>query len=281
MLGTDNNCFRFDYTMTNKTNIMDLQHFHYDYEMYILLNGEREYQIANASVKVTAPSVLVIRPGILHKAFSSNESLRMSAHLSFSHDFLSRFSDCLPDILTSEKYACILLKHDFEALNHFVEYIKENYQSSSIYAEELIRCGVYSFFCCLEQSELLFELPISEAIPDDTAIRILEYLKDHISESFGLRDMAKHFGFNTQRISKLMKEYIGTSYKDYISTLRLRKAINMLIYSDLTIGEVAFECGFESANYFGDFFHGKMGMSPRNYRNIHQKNDFTGATGSK
>lgn len=271
MIYKDGNDFSYEYIKTDKTNIMDLPHFHSLFEVYILLRGTREFTVANTSVKLHGPAVLFISHGILHRAFSRGEALRVSANITFNQDFLSMFSDCLPDILTSKKYACILFKPSQEELEQFVAYLNKCIQDNSIYLKALIRCTVYCFLCQLENSKRLLELPLYEAIPNEAAIKILEYLNQHISEPFGLIDMAEYFGYNTQRISRMMKECIGTSFKDYVSTLRLNKAINLLTHSDSTIGEIADKCGFESANYFGDFFKKRTGVSPRNYRKMYHK----------
>ena len=48
---------------------------------------------------------------------------------------------------------------------------------------------------------------------------------------------------------------------------RISKAVDLLMHSNLSITDIAFETGFESSNYFTIVFKNKMNSTPRKYRN--------------
>ena len=53
---------------------------------------------------------------------------------------------------------------------------------------------------------------------------------------------------------------------DYLLSLRINKACEMLQNTDYAISDIAMRCGFSSSSYFTKLFHAKSGVTPRQYR---------------
>lgn len=68
---------------------------------------------------------------------------------------------------------------------------------------------------------------------------------------------------------KLFKARFGVSPNRYRTQLRLAAAKDMLLHTDLGVGEIAARIGFEDPYYFSRFFTKACGMSPRRYRSTH------------
>ena len=71
-------------------------------------------------------------------------------------------------------------------------------------------------------------------------------------------------------------EQIGSkieTFSDYVNDIRIGNACQQLTESDKTIGEIAFDSGFESLTYFNRVFLKKKSATPRAFRN-----DFTTKT---
>ena len=87
-------------------------------------------------------------------------------------------------------------------------------------------------------------------------------------DSLTLSDIAERFHLNPSYFSKRFKTVIGTGFKEYINNLRITKSEKMLLETNKNITEIAFECGFENSNYYGDAFKQKNGVSPTEYRKL-------------
>lgn len=61
-------------------------------------------------------------------------------------------------------------------------------------------------------------------------------------------------------------KYLGINYIEYVNTLRLEKAKEMLGNSKMNVSEVAERTGFESLSYFSKQFKKKYGVSPQDFR---------------
>jgi AraC-like DNA-binding protein len=69
-----------------------------------------------------------------------------------------------------------------------------------------------------------------------------------------------------------MKAITGTTGKDFIDLVRLKKAAQLLTESDLNISEIAYDIGHSNPQYFSKWFKGYYKMSPSEYSLKHRKN---------
>jgi AraC family transcriptional regulator, dual regulator of chb operon len=72
-------------------------------------------------------------------------------------------------------------------------------------------------------------------------------------------------------IARCMREHLGQTPSAWVNERRLEHAARMLESSNLTITEIAAECGFENLSYFHRLFQRKYGMSPLKYRKHQHK----------
>ena len=78
--------------------------------------------------------------------------------------------------------------------------------------------------------------------------------------------MAEKFHISKSYLSKKFKHVTGFGFKEYIVNIRIKNACKMLLDTDMTITDIAFECGFNDSNYFGDAFKHIKGIAPYKYR---------------
>ncbi len=73
-------------------------------------------------------------------------------------------------------------------------------------------------------------------------------------------------GRSREHCTRMMKKHYDISPVGYISDLRMQYAANLLTSSDLTVSEIALECGYASIPHFYALFSEKFEMSPGEYR---------------
>lgn len=105
----------------------------------------------------------------------------------------------------------------------------------------------------------------------DTVWKIREYIEENYAQSITLEEIANYVHMNKSYISYLFKKEMGENISEYLLSIRLEKAQNMLRNSKKSIQETANEVGFSELAYFSKVFKKKVGMSPLEFRK--QKND--------
>lgn len=93
------------------------------------------------------------------------------------------------------------------------------------------------------------------------------------NENFGTEDLCNAMFLSRTQLFRKMKSLIGQAPANYIRSVRLKKAKEILETSDLTITEVAYKTGFQSINHFTKIFKDEYGIPPSVYRN--KNNDAT------
>ncbi|MFC5471821.1 helix-turn-helix domain-containing protein [Cohnella suwonensis] len=96
---------------------------------------------------------------------------------------------------------------------------------------------------------------------------IQDYIKMHFQEDVSIHDISAKFSINPNYFSQLFKKEVGLTFTEYVTTLRVQHACELLRQTDLSIAEIAEKAGYEDYFYFSRVFKKLTGTSPRLYRN--------------
>ncbi len=104
-----------------------------------------------------------------------------------------------------------------------------------------------------------------------TAELVKEYIEKNYDSRLALEDMANFVYLSPCYLTRIFREETGCRIFDYVTNVRLKWAKEYLLNSSLKITEVAQKVGFEDASYFGKVFRKEIGVTPSEYRDLHQK----------
>ncbi len=109
--------------------------------------------------------------------------------------------------------------------------------------------------------------------PDEKLlVKIMECVKKNIANSDLNIDMiSDEVGISRVHLHRKMKELTGQTPHDFIRSIRLKKAAQLLSEQGMNITEVMYACGFANAASFSTIFRKFYGMSPRDYMREHQE----------
>ena len=88
-----------------------------------------------------------------------------------------------------------------------------------------------------------------------------------MDKPINLKEVSGRFSYSLSSIKRIFKEETGCSIISYLNNLRMVRAKEMLLSSDIAIGEIAFMLGYSSVYYFSLAFKKKWGVSPSSFRN--------------
>lgn len=101
--------------------------------------------------------------------------------------------------------------------------------------------------------------------------QIKQYVDEHYCEEIYLDSLAQQFRTTPKYMSRLLKQALGVPYKQYITNLRIARARDLLISTDMKIEEIAAACGFASRYSFIRVFKQLQGATPSEYRSYTQE----------
>lgn len=94
----------------------------------------------------------------------------------------------------------------------------------------------------------------------------IDYIENHITEALSIRQVAESVGYHPAYFSSLFKRELGMSYSDFLTSIRIQRAKEMLNHGGLTLQEIAESCGFSDLSYFSTKFKRTVGITPSQWR---------------
>jgi len=107
--------------------------------------------------------------------------------------------------------------------------------------------------------------------PADSSVKLnvrraCDYIRENYQYSHSLAEVSGRFGMSVSYFSVQIKKYTGYSFINYLNRIRIEKAKELLLQSNLKIYEVAGEVGFDTLQYFNRVFKQAVHMTPGEYR---------------
>lgn len=108
--------------------------------------------------------------------------------------------------------------------------------------------------------------PGSKLHHTDVLDKAIDFLGKNIGELLTLENMASAVNLSPSHFSFLFKKKTGFSPIEYFNHLKVQRACQYLLFTDLRVREIAMELGIGDPYYFTRMFTKVMGLSPNNYR---------------
>ena len=107
---------------------------------------------------------------------------------------------------------------------------------------------------------------------DNDFIRnILQSVEENIQNSeFKIDDLAEAMSMSRTVFYRKVKSLMGVSPVDFVKTMRIKRAVQLLEQDEFTVSEVGYMSGFTTPQYFSRVFKEAMGCTPKEYRLKHK-----------
>jgi transcriptional regulator GlxA family with amidase domain len=99
--------------------------------------------------------------------------------------------------------------------------------------------------------------------------QVIQMMESNIEEPISPADLAAHVGMSTRQLERLFRRYLSRSPKRYYMELRLQKARNLLMQTDMSVINVALACGFASPSHFSKCYRAHYQTTPYRERGSH------------
>lgn len=251
---------------------MDKPHYHTDYEIYYLLNGKRRFFIGDSIYNIKGGDAVVLPKGVIHRTTyldsSSHERFNTVFSKNYIEDIMSVISDNFMGDIFSSHYIVSVPQSRQGYVTGIFERMYMEYTSGDMYSGINIKNNLQELVIflirCLNFRESYVTAPLDTT--DYLMQEAARYISGNFNKELTLNDVAARVNMSPSYFSKKFKGATGFGFKEYLINLRLNKAALLLLETNLSVTDIAMNCGFNDSNYFGDIFRRIKGMSPLNYR---------------
>jgi YesN/AraC family two-component response regulator len=170
----------------------------------------------------------------------------------------------IPDVSPESRVVLISGYAEFEYAKEAVKHHAFDYLLKPIKEEELKRV----MDSLLEKRGEIPEREEEESLPtyDKMIDNVISEIRDHYMEDISLTSLASKYNVSMARLSEMIKEKLQVNFSDYIASLRIQRAKELLRDDSISIQEIAEIVGYNDYFYFTKVFKKVEGISPSKYR---------------
>lgn len=241
------------------------RHWHRSLEILFVLSGEMDILIENKNYHLIEDDIILINPNQLHETHSRDCVLIA---------FQLRLSMFQLDWLTPETIAfdCNSSTHPDKQIFHPLKVLLAKLVQINSVPEKLNELVNFSY-----AYQLIHELTLnfrSETMPVsirsqknlDRLRSILTFIEEHYTDDLSLKSLSDLEFLTPTYLSHFFQDNMGMPLTSYITRFRLDKSMQDLLYTDLSLDEVALRNGFPNARSYSKYFMKEYKKLPSQYR---------------
>jgi transcriptional regulator GlxA family with amidase domain len=120
-----------------------------------------------------------------------------------------------------------------------------------------------------DQDTQRLSIPTRIGVRHPKLSRVIQLMENNIEDPISPATLAQEVGMSTRQLERLFRRYLSRSPKRYYMELRLSKARNLLMQTDMTVINVALACGFASPSHFSKCYRAHYDTTPYRERGSH------------
>lgn len=270
-------------------------HRHNVIQINYISHGKLVHQVNNAHYELIKGDIFVIPPYVPHQLIDADKSVFQVIELEFLPEFV--FGKELNFYHTMEEGTSVF---DFSYIEPFLvsecnvrprlnltgkNQLKVEALLEEIYEEFKEKNDSYLMALKADLLKLLVIVgrTFHEEMKDDSPamqlfnhhrdamMQAIHFIDEHFDEPITIEEVAKYALLSQSYFSYLFKTLTDKTFVEYLHTLRIKKAMEMLTKTDQRVVDICFNSGFNNVNHFNRTFKNIVGVSPTQYRSSNQK----------
>ncbi len=232
------------------------QHNHADYEINYVHAGQCIMVVDGKNLPLRSGDCVVIEPGFQHNFIVSGTQPCQIMQFEF------RLPDGARPVQNPQRLKLSHCADVLDSLRHLYTYHK---QGGSSYCQKLFALEAEKLFVLLSM-HLETAQTAQQPCGAPQLKEIMAYLDAHYDEPFNLESLAARHHITSRYMRKLFIQQMGFSATEYITTLRMEKAKDLLKNTTATISDIALQVGYSSLPYFSSMFKKRIQLTPKQFR---------------
>lgn len=244
-------------------------HWHANLELIWVKEGELTLTLDNRQLLLTHDEIAVVNSETVHGATPKKCVYEC---LVFNLAFLktnNRVCDAFLDDLLSRN-AFLYERPTEKSVLESIRKVFRAIASDATGAEFKVLSAFYEFLGEMQsKNQFTSHLPPTNGHDEKKVVKlktVLKYIREHFADQITLEDMSAVAGFSSKYFCKFFKSTTGTTPINYLTTYRIERAARKLLGSDLSITQIAYDCGFNDVSYFIKTFKTHKHTTPKEYR---------------
>jgi AraC-like DNA-binding protein/quercetin dioxygenase-like cupin family protein len=241
-------------------------------EIIYICEGEGTFIINNKSYTAKKGDILIYNAGVIHEEYSNPSNPLVTYFCGISNLAIDQLQELciipfgLEPIIQKSKYSDLIGLY----FSHIFEESSLKAAGFEIICQGLLTSSIALMYRAIKLQNLRNETKESNTL----AHRIKEFIDKNYKKNIKLEDIADALYINKYYLSHVFKEQMQITPINYLINRRIGEAKNLLVSTELKIGEIARIMGYDNTNYFTLLFKKMTGETPKQFKQNHKKNLF-------
>ena len=246
----------YEYKSNSHENWVVSPHIHEYSELAFTKEGVSTIYVDGVKHLVPKNHLIFIRPNQIHEY--SDETASTLRCAVFSNDFIPIFYS---EMISMELKSPVVDFSDNPSLLNELDATSPQ--------ERIKICGLLNLICntVLQRGE---PVPLCTSLQRSNAFhQIIEYISSNFKEDITLFDLSKRLGYHEKYLSSALHSLTGMNFRKFLSSYRIDYAKSLLrndVSDQLSMSDVAMQCGFSSISTFNRMFLSLCGTTPSEYK---------------
>lgn len=247
-------------------------HWHTWIEFAYVLKGQVLITAGANQYILNRGDFILVNIGEIHSTYTLKDSHIIT--LQVSQDYIAKhFPFYFKNINLCSVYKTTDNEYKYEEIAKiFFEIIKRFDNENAI---ECFGCDTYIdlFFYKIISFFQHKEKIVKKTKHNDILSKICLYINRNYQDNITLNDIATEFNVSAQYLSKIFKQYMNTTFHEYLISVRLNQAVFEITNTDYNIITIGYNCGFPNKQSFINHFKKRYKLTPLQFRKkTHIKN---------
>ncbi|HTM97093.1 MAG TPA: AraC family transcriptional regulator [Pedobacter sp.] len=237
-----------------------------EYVLIYCQRGRGVIKFKGEKINLIANSFFILPPKVAHHYYADQANPWSIYWLHFAGQYADYFYEKFMG-LTGGKELNLKFKEELEQQFSFmIEALQNGYVMHNI---EFVNLNLWQLISSFLYQDLTKSATAS-TFENDSISNVIVFMKKNIEDSLKIDKIAAEFGYSSSHFYNLFKQKTGYSPLQYFNYLKAQKACDYLTSSKLSIKEISFALGLKDQLYFSRMFKKILGISPQQYRSLHQ-----------
>lgn len=239
------------------------------FEIGLTISGDRHVYSTDGEWDMHSGYVGTSPLNLLHQSYSTSDAVYEGILVKYSFTVADSIkSDLTPAAFNkfyNERFH-ILNTADSIYIRQLFEQMLTEYKIQTPYTDSKLKSLLELIIIYVMEHQINVAYTSKSADFNTHVNDAMRYIESNYADAITLDSVCKRFGFSPAHFSRLFKQVTGDTFSAYLSKVRFENAVTMLITTDKSIEDIAFECGFNSISYFSFAFKKNFQISPLKYR---------------
>lgn len=259
-------------------------HIHECIEILYTLNGSFKIILNGLDYKFKKGDMVLITSNAIHNVFACDDNLnsyiciKFDPSLLYTSQFFLKSKYLMPFILHSSTHQKIFKKEILEntKVPTLIKDIHNEYTNTQYGYELAARSDILSLFTYIlrywysQNTSINIDYNFSNET-EYQLYKVFDYIETNYYKNMTAKEMSNYCNMSYSYFSRVFNHVTKKNFNGYLNYIRISKAENKLINTDLSITEIALDCGFSTSSYFISQFKKQKGITPKVYRTCYSK----------